>query len=388
MVRASLLALALVFSSGTGCAAFAFGPVQRVAVPGPALEGQERTSLTVVLAADVPAAATVEATLRARFGDAFDLSFAPAPTPPPSEPPARDLSATLAAARRAYIDAEFRVCIERIAADALPFELAQEGDRQAAARVLFWRIACRVGAGSAADARPDARALATLALDVPADVDAVSPEVEALIAEARREIAGRPRASLRVEASAGASVSVDGRAPACVTPCTVDLPPGDHVVRVEAPGFVPTGRRVRLEPSGGTARFTLLDAPPELAARQWSIRYARGESLDSAASVTLLARAVRARRLALLTWETGRLRGALVVDGGIAARAERHGQDASALAPTLLRDLLVRGQLVEPAPSLVERPLFWVAVGGAVVVAAGVTALLLYDPPVTTEVGF
>ena len=383
------LVLALVAS---GCSGLAMGPVRSVPVTPPPSSEPGRLALTVVLAADVPDPTAVEASLRKSFGKDVELEFARAPNVA-AEPPPRDLAPELAAARRAYIDADFRACIDRLGGEALPFDLVAEGQRTTAARVFFWRIACRVGQGTAADARGDARAMAALALDVPADIDAATPEVEALLAEGRREIAARPRVPLTVEASVGGSVSIDGRSPSCVTPCAVDLPAGDHIVRVEAPGWTPASRRVRLEGARGHAGFTLEPATPELAARQWSTRYARGESLDSAASVTLLARAVRARRLALVSWEAGgkvaRLRGALAVDGGVAARAERSATaGAPAVAPALLRDLLVRGQLVEPAPSLAKRPLFWIAVGGAVVLAAGITAFLFYDPPVATEVGF
>jgi hypothetical protein len=109
--------------------------------------------------------------------------------------------------------------------------------------------------------------------------------------------------------------------------------------------------------------------------------------------VRLLARAVRARRLVLLTserWSRGNhLSGVLAVDGRVAARAERRQEGpASDAAVELVRDLLVQARLLEPAPGLLERPFFWVAVAGAVAVAAGVTALVLYEPTTKTSLSF
>jgi hypothetical protein len=99
--------------------------------------------------------------------------------------------------------------------------------------------------------------------------------------------------------------------------------------------------------------------------------------------------------MAVFTIESGkgrRLRGVLALDGEVAARSERSldaaPNAAAAEAPALLRDLLVRGKLLEPAPSLWKRPVFWVVVAGATLVAAGVTALILYQPSVKTGVHF
>jgi hypothetical protein len=112
--------------------------------------------------------------------------------------------------------------------------------------------------------------------------------------------------------------------------------------------------------------------------------------------VRLLARAVRARRIVLLSTEgagaTTRLGGVLAVDGAIAARAERAAASpddpARDVAP-LLRDLLVSGRLLEPAAPLAKRPTFWIALGAAAALAAGATALgVLYHPPVRSEVRF
>jgi hypothetical protein len=135
-------------------------------------------------------------------------------------------------------------------------------------------------------------------------------------------------------------------------------------------------------------------APPELAARQWHERYAGAADTDSDPSLELLARALRIPRLVLMTGDPvaadrpHRLRGALAVDGLVVARAERRGAPAGE-APGLLRDLLVRGQLLEPAPPWYRRKSFWIPAGAAA--AAAATAIVLFivlEPRVETNVGF
>lgn len=141
--------------------------------------------------------------------------------------------------------------------------------------------------------------------------------------------------------------------------------------------------------------FTTLPASPELAAGQWSAHYGESSAnLDSAGSLRLLSTALRAPRLVLLTAEAERegyrLRGALALNGRAAARTERQAE-VKALHGTVegvLRDLLVQGQVVEPAPALYQRRDFWIAVGVAAVVAGATTTALLWRQPVRTEVGF
>jgi hypothetical protein len=85
----------------------------------------------------------------------------------------------------------------------------------------------------------------------------------------------------------------------------------------------------------------------------------------------LLSTSLRAPRLVVLAVDPAlpnRMRGALAIDGVLTVRAEREVD-----AEGLMRDLLVRGQVVEEAPPLYKRWPFWVAVGAAAL-AAGVTA--------------
>ena len=293
-----------------------------------------------------------------------ELRFADLPNAPRGAAGAGDLDARLATARRRYVDADFGGCQEAIADAALIPGLLAAGRRPVAARVQFWRVACHVGAGVGDDAERAAQAFAVFGLETPPDVEATSPEVEAVLAGAQREVAGRKTVPLRITADlGGARVEVDGGARVCVTPCTVDLFPGDHVVAVSD---------FRTEP-----------APPELAAEQWTERFAGGTALDSAESLRLLARAVRAPRLILVTVEPTRLRGAFAVDGILAGASERIRRDAGALpgeAPALVRDLLVRGRLLEPATPLYKRTWFWVGVG--LTAAAAVAATYVITNPI------
>ena len=357
-----------------------------------------RPALTVLLAPSLPRPAEARAAIERSLGKSFDLAFVEPPSRPARAPDTTAIEADLGAARKAYVAADFSPCLARTGELARVTDLLSQGERSLAERLLFWRIACRVGAGRAADARRDAELFAVLELDPPPDVEAAAPDVESLVAEAARGVSTSARHPLRVVATAeGATpqavVSIDGRPRLCVAPCAVDLHAGDHAVRVEADGFEPEARVVRLEEPGGAVTFSLGRADPALAAEQWTARHASG-AVDGAASVSLLATALRARTLAVVAGEPApggkrRLTGTLAVDGAIASRSERLAAgdaEAAAAAPALVRDLLLRGRLIDEAPPLHKRPVFWVTVGLAAAAAAALTAALLYEPPSTVEV--
>jgi PEGA domain-containing protein len=361
-----------------------------------------RPALTVVLATAVPRRDAARKAIERALGGSFALTFADPPNAPPEPDRFAGVESDLAAARKAYIAADFGPCLERVGELARVGDLLAQGQRPLGERLLFWRIACRIGAGRAADARRDAATFATYELHVPADVEAAAPEVEGLIADALRAAAAAPRHPLRVTAAAAAaklppraSVGIDGRTDQCVTPCTVDVTAGDHAVRVAADGYAPEMRLVRVDESGGAATFTLTPADPALAARQWTARQAGAAPIDGAASVGLLAVALRARDLAVVGVEAApkgaRLTGALALDGAVASRGERAAPseaDAPDAAQALMRDLLLRGRLIEGERPIYKRPWFWVGVGAAAVAAAGITAALLYHPDSQIKVQF
>jgi hypothetical protein len=99
-------------------------------------------------------------------------------------------------------------------------------------------------------------------------------------------------------------------------------------------------------------------------------------------SVKLLSVALRAARLIVVgpAELPGVTRGALAVDGVVQARGERDD------VQELVRDLLVRGKVVEPSVPLWKRWPFWVAVGAAAIATGVTTGVLLANRPVTTRV--
>ncbi len=313
-----------------------------------------------------------------------ELRFSPAPSLEPVKTTPSPWPTRLAAARTAYVTANFVECLRQLEGDAAPAELLATGERLLTARLLAWRAACHTGARQPGPARAAAEALAAFQVPLPEDVASMTPEVESLLARAQTDVGARPMTTARLETiPAGASVELDGRPVACTTPCSMELLEGTHVVRLSADGYTPTWRLLAATDSP----IALEPAAPELAAAQWRKRVEKGDALDSAASLRLLSTSLRAPRLVVMASDPATpklLRGALAVDGQLLVRAERNDD-----AEGLVRDLLVRGQVVEEAPSIFARWPFWLAVG--VAVAAGVTTtavLVTRDPTTRVEVGF
>jgi PEGA domain-containing protein len=305
---------------------------------------------------------------------------------------APDFAARLSAARRDYVNGEFAGCIKSLETPVL--DLLGEGRRELGARVAFWQIACRVGSGAQPDAWQLARQFAVLGLDIPADVAAAAPEVESLLARALREVAAEKRAALAVDASTSrARVSLDGRS-VCVTPCTLDVAPGDHVIALDADGALPLTRVARVADGGASLKLETTPASPEIAAQQWSARYGGSSLLYSEPSTRLLAQAIAARRLVLVNVEGDRqlrLRGTLATDGTVRAQVERSCASANLDVESkhLLRELLVTGKVFEPAKPIYKRAVFWVPLLVAVsaaVIASSIAGTL--GAPTRTKVSF
>jgi hypothetical protein len=307
-----------------------------------------------------------------------------------------ELERRLQEARRHYIDAEFGDCLQSLGDESVLPHMLGEGHRQLVARLLLWQVACQVGMGRGEAALQVASELGVLGLELPADIGVLPPEVGRVLVKGAEAGAARARTTLRVTSDFGpAQVSLDGRFGLCMAPCSLEALEGQHVIRVDAEGRQSAVQVVAARGPELAVAFTTLPASPELAARQWTTHYAASSAdLDSAGSVRLLSSALRAPRLVLLTAEAEqggyRLRGALALEGRAAARTERHAEQ-KALHETVegvLRDLLIQGRVVEPAPALYQRRDFWIAVGAAAVVAGATTAALLRRQPVRTEVGF
>ncbi|MBS1121834.1 MAG: hypothetical protein H6Q90_4062 [Deltaproteobacteria bacterium] len=293
----------------------------------------------------------------------------------------------IARARRAYINADFPSC--RALLDPIDTLALLDGHREIAARVLVWRVACRVGEGDKTGARRDAMSIAVAGLALPADIASVTPDVELLIGDVTAKLAANAPVPLRVTARpAGARVSVDGRDDSCVTPCTVRLAPGAHALTIAADGFTPMARRI-LTPDDRELAIELVEAAPPIIAAQLQLRVARGAPVDDPSTLALAARAVRARQLIVLGVAGTHLVGALYADGQVGARGERvfgRGGVSRATAE-VTRELLGTGGIV-PATPLWRRPRFWISVVVASAITAGITGYLVFRPDPQSKVVF
>ncbi len=303
----------------------------------------------------------------------------------------------LGEARARYVEADFEGCLARLPDDAALLDQFARGDVTSAARTLMYRAACQAGRGAQQPAQQAALSLARFGLEIPPDVGAVTPDVERMLTDALRDVRAGPRATLRVLSEPShLNVAVDGRTLGCFTPCAVELVAGDHVVLVKGDGITPSHERVQLRAGGGRVTITSSVASPEVAQFQWRAHYGAGVGIDSAASLRLLAQAVRAPRLVLITTEPAgpsllHLRGAYGQDGAVASRSgvERVATgDVPDQSVRLLEDLLVRGRTLELAPPIWKSVWFWTSVGAVAVGAATATALLLHEPTQRTQVRF
>jgi hypothetical protein len=313
---------------------------------------------------------------------------------PRAPAPATDRASLLPAARQRYVNGDFAGCLQSLDGDGLMPELLAAGRRELLARVLFWRVACRVGSGALAAATVEAQQFAALGLEVPPDAAEATPEVELLVGRALKEAGGQRKLTLEVDAPPlRAGISLDGRSGACVTPCALEVLPGEHLIALDAEGYLPVTRLVTVK-ERKQVKLEATPAPPEVAAAQWSARYGGSPWLYSEPSTRLLARAIAARRLVLINAEGSgelRLRGTLATDGAVRAQAERTARSANLDAESrrLLRDLLVSGNVFEPAKPIYKRAAFWVPLALAVsaaVISASIAAALA--PNIHTRVGF
>jgi len=310
-----------------------------------------------------------------------------------------DLEVRLLEARADYMAGELarvRHCAERLDEPSLVWNALAQKQRSTAARILLWKIAC-TSIARRDEAAASAKAFASLELDLPPEVDAVSVEAHRTLASAieaaerneKRDLVVRvvgfepPHAAISL-----AQLSVDGRTEvACSKECVVPLRPGDHLLRLSRDGYSPLEATVHVDaPTSFEARMKA--APPEVAGQQWVARFGvAGPSVrtDSNDSVELLALALRAQRFVYLEGEgTGRVRGALAVQGKIVAREEKQGSPEKA-SPDVVEQLLVTGGVVKDR-SLLKKPLFWIAVGVVAVGSSLLTAYALSEPDERTVV--
>lgn len=198
--------------------------------------------------------------------------------------------AALATARKAYLAFDFdgaRAAIEKLIADDLAV-LSRPGQTPLLGEAL--RLAgeielaagrlepARVRAGSAAFVLPEGAGRG------------LPPEYARLEGDARGDAQRVARRPLRIASNpSGADIEVDGRA-AGRTPITVDVAPGDHVVRLEQPGLQVAAAIVAVSADGGALDLDLLPDPRDAVLFR---RIARGslDPEDTASRRALLARA-------------------------------------------------------------------------------------------------
>ncbi len=296
------------------------------------------------------------------------LALHAATLPPEPPEPIESVSSSLVAARSSYASGSADRCREQLAVVDIPAVLAH-GNRAAAARALALDTACAYQGLARDDAARIATRLAVLGLDLPAD--AVAREAEDLIVAAIAKASAAPRAKLAVTGVAGARVAVDGKPPSCVIPCPLELVPGEHVIAIEADGFAPAWKSVRV-PDVSTFAIDQQPAPRELAASQWRRRVGRGLPATDAKGAQLLGLAVAEPRLVVLTDTTG----TLIVDGTLRATGTRD-----------IRELAYDGGLLQ-RPKLWQRPWFWIVVAGATAVVSGAVIYATYQPEIETMVTF
>jgi hypothetical protein len=354
----------------------------------------ERLGLTVVVVASPAADKRARAALAAT-GLPIDVEYAALPTAPRKTEPVDEIEPRLVSARKAYVAADFEACARALDGPSIPYDLVGAGRRELAARLLFWKTACLVGAGAKPDAAREALRFATLGLIAPMEVDQASPEVEVELTRAAKAVGAGARTKLDIRSDAmRAEIAIDGVLGLCTAPCSVEVAAGDHVLVAVADGFRPERVVVSAQ---GTQQATLIKvqpASPELAAEQWAHRYSGSVAIDTSSSLKLLSQAIRARRVLLLSIDDGPkvevARASLIIDGNIVARGERTARASTSvsMAGDLMRDLLIQGRLLEPPPPIWKRPAFWITVGLSAATAAITTAAILYKPPTRTEVRF
>jgi hypothetical protein len=354
---------------------------------------EEKAGVTVIVQGE----ATPSLRLRSALQDArlpIDFRFSELPNAPPSPEPVDVGESLIASARVQYRDANLSQCVSALSPAALMFDALGRGQVDVAARLLFWRAACELARDAEASARRDVEQMATMELPVPTDVSRTTPETEQLVANGYQRARAKARIPMDVDSNVtGAAIAVDGRPHVCVTPCSVAVLGGYHLVRVDADGMLPDVRQV--EVNGPTRVFaTLTEAGPGLAAQQWTRRYASSRDADSPASLKLLSLAVRTKRLLFIAADVTpidvRLRGAFSDEQAIRSYAERYAplRDFDDAARGLVEDLLVKGNMLAPPTPLYKRALFWVIVGAVAVAVAVVTYFAATPPPVRQQVNF
>jgi len=339
------------------------------------------TPITVVLSAADGPDSTIREELSAADRLGFNAELRELPQAAPSGSFLANVEAQLNMAERLYLRSEYASCVNLLSEREMFRELLTRGRRGNAARLLYWRIACRVGQLRPAEARADADLLVSAELNLPPGTSGASQEAEDILDDAFREAQDAPRAELMLNSAVrGTHVGVDGRMRVCQAPCNLQLLPGHHVVVFEADGFSTQVVNVELGLDGAQLQMTLNPASPSEASDQWTARYSGVREVGGEASLRLLAQALGVRDLVLLQavadTRVVRLTASVVIAGerAIEQSVSVALSSGGASAGTLVRDVLEEADLL--STPLYRKGWFWGIVAGALV-AGGVSAFVL-----------
>jgi hypothetical protein len=294
----------------------------------------------------------------------------------------------VAALRGFYLEADFLRCLSQLSDRRLDRKaLVAAGHLEAAAAVFVFGGACALGAEDADLAETLFDELAVLELPASGPLEVVSPDVQQL-AEARRQaIAREDRVTMRLTTRpAGAALAVDGVHRCNATPCEVSLPPGEHVVVIEALGYVPR-TEPRLIDANLTIELALDPAPSGVARRQLAHALHGDVSPDGALFIRAASRALGAR-LAVVVFARERRLHAAIYDrrsDRVVAESSVSGEDGVELAVrTVVSEW--RGE-TEPTP-VYRSPWFWIATIGAAAIAGVIVGLIVIPPEPRHDVVF
>ncbi len=287
----------------------------------------------------------------------------------------------VAALRSFYLEADFLRCLSQLSDRRLDrTALVAEGHLEAAAAVFVFGGACALGAEDADLATSLFDELAALELPASQALEVVSPDVQQLAETRRQALARRRRVHMRLVSSpAGATLEVDGVRKCSATPCEVSLPPGEHVLVVEALGHVPRMERRALEGGDEVVELALDPAPSGVARNQLADALYRDVSPDDALFIRAASRALGAR-LVVAVFERDHQEHAAIYDrqnDRVVAESSVSAEEGPALAVrTVVNEW--RGE-TESRP-IYASPWFWVATLGAAAVAAVIVGLIVIPP--------
>lgn len=301
--------------------------------------------------------------------------------PPPAEPELG--AAEVSAAFEDFLAGDGSRCRERLAAVDLSRLLAHR-QRAVVARALLLDARCAEGLGNAAAADARFEEFASYELELAEATGVLSPTLRARFDQALARLGRLPRVRLDVQGAAGGRLWIDGRTAACALPCSPSLGHGPHVLAVEAEGIARSWRKVTVS-GAATVQLPVAVASAQEAAEQWHARAGQGFAPDDAQSLALLPLAIKDERVVYLR-ALGRpesLLGALVVRRRERTEVAARGQRAQlAAAPALVRQLAIDAGVIEaPRPRW-----FWPVLVGSVLTSVAVTAALLYQPEIRTQV--